>query len=57
MDRDTFTAAILAFKHRAPFRPFTVVTVSGNRHEVDHPDALAVNDGEPLGFGLAGLPV
>ena len=33
MDRDTFTETIRAFKHRLPFRPFTVVTVSGNRHD------------------------
>ncbi|HEX7449326.1 MAG TPA: hypothetical protein VF306_17355 [Pirellulales bacterium] len=57
MDRETFTATILAFKHRAPFRPFTVVTVSGNRHEVDHPDALAVNDGVALFAGPGGVPV
>ena len=41
----------------APFRPFTVVTVSGNRHEVDHPDALAVNDGVALFAGPGGGPV
>ena len=56
MDRDTFTETIRAFKHRTPFRPFTVVTVSGNRHEVDHPDALAVNDGIGLFAGPGGVP-
>ena len=57
MDRDTFTETIRAFKHRTPFRPFTVVAVSGNRHEVDHPDALAVNDGVALFAGPGGVPV
>lgn len=57
MDRDTFTEAIRAFKHRAPFRPFTVATVSGNRLEVDHPDALAVRDGVALFAGPGGIPV
>ena len=57
MDRDSFTETIRAFKHRTPFRPFTVVTVSGNRHEVDHPDALAVNDGIGLFAGPGGVPV
>jgi hypothetical protein len=57
MDRDTFTETIRAFKHRAPFRPFTVVTVAGNRHEVDHPDALAVNEGVALFAGPGGVPV
>lgn len=57
MDRDAFTGTIRAFKHREPFRPFTVVTVSGNRHEVDHPDALAINDGVALLAGPGGVPV
>ncbi|MGO9467250.1 MAG: hypothetical protein ACLQIB_10295 [Isosphaeraceae bacterium] len=45
MDRETFDATIRTFKHRAPFRPFTVSLVNGDRLEVDHPDALAVRDG------------
>ena len=57
MERDTFTETIRTFKHRTPFRPFTVVTVSGNRHEVDHADALAVNDGVALFAGPGGVPV
>ena len=57
MDRDTFTETIRTFKHRAPFRPFTVVTNSGNRHEVDHPDALAVKDGVALFLAPGGVPV
>jgi hypothetical protein len=57
MDRERFTETIRAFKNRTPFRPFTVVTVSGNRHEVDHPDALAVNDGLALFAGPGGVPV
>ncbi len=57
MDRDTFTEKIRAFKHRTPFLPFTVVTVNGNRHEVDNPDALAVNDGLAMFAGPGGVPV
>ena len=57
MDRDTFTETIRAFKHRTPFRPFTVATVSGNRLEVDHPDALAVRDGVALFAGPGGVPM
>ncbi len=49
MSPDTFTETIRAFKHRTPFRPFALVTVSGNRHEVDHPDALFA--------GLGGVPL
>jgi hypothetical protein len=57
MDRETFTETIRAFKHRTPFRPFTVVTVSGNRHEVDHPDTLAVIEGLALLAAPGGVPV
>jgi hypothetical protein len=57
MDRETFTETIRAFKNRAPFRPFTVVTVSGNKYEIDHSDALAVNDGVALFAGPGGVPV
>jgi hypothetical protein len=57
MARDTFTVTIRAFKHRTPFQPFTVVTVAGSRHEVDHPDTLAVNDGLALLAGPGGVPV
>lgn len=57
MNRDAFTETIRAFKHRTPYRPFTVVTVSGNRHEVDHADALAVNDGVAVFLGPGGVPV
>jgi hypothetical protein len=57
MDRETFTETIRAFKNRAPFRPFTVVTISGNRHEVDQADALAVNDGVALFAVPGGVPV
>jgi hypothetical protein len=57
MDRETFTETIHVFKHRTPFRPFTLVTVSGNRHEVDHADALAFNDGVAVLIGPGGVPV
>ena len=48
MDRNTFDQTIRAFKHREPFRPFTVVMRNGNRMEVDHPDGLAFRDGAAL---------
>ena len=57
MDRETFTEAIVAFMDRRPFRPFTVVTVSGNRYEVDNPKSVAVNDGVALFAGPGGVPV
>ena len=57
MDRSTFTETIRAFKHRAPFRPFTVAMVNGDRLEVDHPDALAVRDGMALFAAPGNVPV
>ena len=57
MDRDTFNGTIRAFKHRTPFRPFTVAMVNGDRLEVDHPDALAVRDGLALFAAPGNVPV
>ncbi len=45
MDRDTFTEAIQTLQRRTPFRPFTVITVAGNRYEVDRPNVIAIRDG------------
>ncbi len=56
MDRETFANTIRAFKHRAPFRPFTVGMVNGDRLEVDHPDALAVRDGMALFAAPGNVP-
>ena len=57
MDRDTFDSTIRAFKHRIPFRPFTLALINGDRLEVDHADALAVRDGVGLFAGPGGVPV
>jgi len=57
MDRDTFSSAMRAFKHRKPFQPFTVAMANGDRFEVDHPDALAIRDGIALFAALGNIPV
>lgn len=57
MDQDTFASTMRAFKHRTPFRPFTVAMVNGDRFEVDHPDALAVRDGIALFAAPGNIPV
>jgi hypothetical protein len=57
MDRETFTETIRAFRNRTPFKPFTVVTVSGSRYEVDFPEALAVRDGLAILVGPGRVPV
>jgi hypothetical protein len=57
MDRETFTGTVRAFKSRVPFRPFTVVTVSGGRFEVDHPEAIAIRNGMALFAAPGNVPV
>jgi hypothetical protein len=56
MDRDTLDNTIRTFKHRTPFRPFTVAMVNGGRLEVDHPDAIVVREGVGLFVGPGGVP-
>jgi hypothetical protein len=56
MDRDTFDATIRSFRHRTPFRPFTVSLINGERLEVDYPDALVVRDGVAVFVGPGGVP-
>lgn len=57
MDREKFNSAIRAFKHRKPFRPFTVAMVDGDCLEIDHPDALAIRDGLGMFTAPGGMPV
>lgn len=57
MDRDVFTGTIQAFKRRNPFRPFTVVTISGARQEVDFADAIVVRDGVAIFAAPGGIPI
>lgn len=57
MDRETFAGAIRTFKQRTPYRPFTVVTMSGGRYEIDHPEAILERDGVALFAGPGGIPV
>jgi len=57
MDRDTFDNTIRAFRHRAPFQPFTVAMVNGDRLEVDHPDAIVVREGVGVFVGPGGVLV
>lgn len=57
MDSPLFNATFLAFKHRVPFRPFTVTMVNGNQFEVDHPDALSVRGGAALFLAPGSIPI
>ncbi len=57
MDREIFTGTIRAYRQRSPYRPFTVVTVAGSRHEIDHPEAIVEREGVALFAGPGGVPV
>lgn len=57
MDRETFTTTIEALQNRRPFKPFTVALVDGDRHEVDRPNVLAVNDGVAILIAPGGVPI
>jgi hypothetical protein len=57
MDPEKFTEAVRAFRARTPFKPFTVATVSGNRYEIDFPDAIVVREGVAIFIGPGGVPV
>ena len=57
MERDTFDITLLLYKERKPFRPFTLVMVSGDRLEVDHGGALGVREGVALYVAPGGVPM
>jgi hypothetical protein len=57
MSSENFENALKALRQRKPFRPFTVELVSGDRFEVDFPDALVVRDGVAVFIGPGGVPV
>jgi hypothetical protein len=57
VDRETFDRALRVYKHRMPFRPFTLAMVNGDRLEVDYPDALAFRNGAAMYFAAGGTPV
>jgi len=56
MDAENFDRALMAFKEREPFRPFTVALVNGDRFEVDFPTALIVRDGVAVYISPGGVP-
>ena len=45
MTADNFAEVLHKLQKLAPFRPFTVEYVSGDRIEVDRPDALVIRGG------------
>ena len=56
MTGDHFDRSLRAFQRRRPFRPFTVELVSGDRFQIDHPEALIVRDGVAVFVARGGVP-
>jgi len=57
MTVENFQNALQGLRQRKPFRPFTVELVSGDRFEVDTPDAVAFRDGMAGFVSRGGVPV
>ena len=56
MTREHLERSLRAFQRRAPFRPFTVALVNGDRFQVDHPEALVLRDGVGVFVAAGGVP-
>jgi hypothetical protein len=57
MTSEHFDRTFRAFQKRAPFKVFTVELVSGQRFQVDHPEALVLRDGVAVFVAKGGVPV
>lgn len=57
MTLENFDNTLRACQDRSPFRPFTVVLISGKQFEVDHARALVHRDGVAIFVGPGGVPV
>ena len=56
MTPDHFQTTIGAFQRRAPFRPYVLELVSGDRITVDHPEALVIRGGVGVFVSATGAP-
>jgi hypothetical protein len=57
MTAEHFDRTLPAFQRRSPFKPFTVELVSGDRFQVDYPEALVLRDGAGVFVAKGGVPV
>ncbi len=57
MTAENFENALKGLRQRKPFRPFQVELVSGDRFDVDFPDALVIRDGVAVFVRPGGVPV
>ena len=57
MTAEQFETTIRAFQRRTPFQTYLVELVSGDRVQVDHPEALVIRGGVAVFVNAAGAPV
>ena len=57
MTAENFEETLSGFHNRLPFRPFTVVLISGRQFEVDHPGALVHRAGVAIFISPGGSPI
>jgi hypothetical protein len=57
MVAESFDAALRALQQRKPFRPFTIELASGDRVEIDFPNAIVIRDGVAVFVAPGGVPV
>jgi hypothetical protein len=51
-----FERSLRAFWRQRPFRPFEVELVSGDRFQVDHPEAMVLRGGVAVFVAADGMP-
>jgi len=56
MVAENFTRTLRAFTKLTPFKSFTVELVSGDRIQVDHPEALVFRGGVAVFISADGTP-
>lgn len=57
MTAESFTKVLLAMIRRRPFKPFTVELHSGDRFEIDHPEATVLRDGVAIFVAPGFVPI
>ena len=56
MTPEHFQTTIRAFQRRSPFRSYVVELVSGDRIQIDHPEALVLRGGVAVFVSSSGEP-
>jgi hypothetical protein len=56
MDIQNFRDLMTELQNRTPFRPFRIVTMNGNKYEIDFPGAFAYRDGTAVCITPGGAP-